>query len=67
MVPSASASASSAPEASLRYLDSWPVAHVWLGWALLARPRYTYVLVLVVAVLEIGIVVTKFVLFLDEP
>ena len=49
------------------YLDLWPVAHVWLGWALLARPRYTYALALVVAVLEIGIVSTKFVLFLDEP
>ena len=49
------------------YLDFWPVVHVWLGWALLARPRYTYVLALCVAVLEIGIVATKFVLFLDEP
>ena len=43
------------------------MAHVWLGWALLTRPRYTYALALVVAVLEIGIVVTKFVLFLGEP
>ena len=49
------------------YLDFWPIAHVWLGWALLARPRYTYMLALVVAILEIGIVVTKFVLFLGEP
>ena len=49
------------------YLDFWPVVHVWLGWALLARPRYTRALALVVAVLEIGIVVTKFVLFLGEP
>lgn len=49
------------------YLDFWPVAHVWLGWALLARPRYTYALALAVAVLEIVIVVTKFVLFLGEP
>ena len=49
------------------YLDFWPVAHVWLGWALLARPRYTFALALTVAVLEIVIVVTKFVLFLGEP
>ena len=49
------------------YLDFWPVAHVWLGWALLVRPRYTHALALVVAVLEVGIVVTKFVLFLGEP
>lgn len=49
------------------YLDFWPVVHVWLGWALLARPRYTHALALAVALLEIVIVVTKFVLFLDEP
>ena len=49
------------------YVDFWPIAHVWLGWALLARPRYTYLLALAVSVLEIGIVVTKFVLFLGEP
>ena len=49
------------------YLDLWPVAHVWLGWALLARPRYTWALALTVAVLEIGIVATKFVLYLDAP
>ncbi len=37
------------------------------AWALLARPRYTRALALVVAVLEIGIAVTKFVLFLGAP
>ena len=49
------------------YLDFWPVAHVWLGWALLARPRHTRSLALVVALLEVGIVATKFVLFLRDP
>ena len=49
------------------YLDFWPLAHVWLGWALLARPRHTYRLAFTVAVLEIGIVVTKLIAFLDEP
>ena len=49
------------------YLDFWPVAHVWLGWALLTRPRYTWLLALTIALLEIGIVATKFVLFLAEP
>ena len=49
------------------YLDFWPVVHVWLGWALLVRPRGTPALALIVAVVEIVIVVTKFVLFLDEP
>ena len=43
------------------------MVHVWLGWALLARPRYTLALALVVSVVEIVIVVTKFVLFLDAP
>ena len=55
------------PAATHVYLDFWPVFHVWLGWALLARPSYTYALALVVAILEVGIVVTKFVLFLGEP
>ena len=49
------------------YLDFWPVAHVWLGWALLARPRYTFWLAFVVALLEVAIVATKFVLFLGAP
>ena len=49
------------------YVDFWPVVHVWLGWALLARPRYTLALALVVSVVEIVIVVTKFVLFLGAP
>jgi len=67
LFPVAWALAHGLPPATHVYLDFWPVAHVWLGWALLARPGYTYALALVVAVLEIGIVVTKFVLFLDEP
>ena len=49
------------------YLDFWPVFHVWLGWALLARPRYVFWLALVVSLLEIGIVATKFILFLAAP
>ena len=67
LFPVAWALAHGLPPATHVYLDLWPVAHAWLGWALLARPGYTYALALVVAVLEIGIVVTKFVLFLDEP
>ena len=49
------------------YLDFWPVFHVWLGWALLARPRYVFWLALVVSLLEIGIVATKFIFFLAAP
>ena len=47
--------------------DFWWVAHIWLGWALIQRPRYTLALAVVVSVIEIIIVVTKFVLFLAEP
>lgn len=47
--------------------DFWWVAHIWLGWALIRRPRYTLVLAVVVSVVEIIIVVTKFALFLAEP
>ena len=47
--------------------DFWWVAHIWLGWALIWRPRYTLALAVVVSVVEIIIVVTKFALFLAEP
>jgi len=43
------------------------VAHIWLGWALIRRPRYTFGLAIVVSVVEIVIVVTKCVGFLSEP
>ena len=67
LFPVGYALANGLPPGTHVYLDFWPVAHVWLGWALLARPRYTFALALVVALLETGIVVTKFVLFLAEP
>lgn len=47
--------------------DFWWVAHIWLGWALINRPRHTFALALVTSVVEIIIVVTKFVLFFSEP
>ena len=47
--------------------DFWWVAHIWLGWALINRPPYTFALALVVSVIEIVIVFTKFVVFLSEP
>lgn len=49
------------------YWDLWPIAHIWLGWALLARPRYTRVLAIGMAVLEIIIICTLFARFLAEP
>ncbi len=49
------------------YVDFWPVVHVALGWALLNWPRFTFEFAVGVAVVEIVIVVTKFVLFLASP
>jgi hypothetical protein len=48
-------------------LDLWPVAHVWVGWLLLNWSRWTVPVALAVSVVEIAIVVTKFVLFLSAP
>lgn len=65
--PIAMATVEGAPLLSLVWWDFWWVAHLWLGWALIARPRYLMALTLLVAPVEVAIVVTKFVLFLAEP
>ena len=49
------------------YWDFWWVIHLWLAWALLTWPSYTYPLALGVSVVEIVIIVTKFTFFLAEP
>lgn len=49
------------------YWDLWPVAHVWLAWALLARPRYTRMLAIGMSVVEILIITTLFTRFLADP
>lgn len=49
------------------YWDLWPLAHVWLGWALLARPAYTRALAIGMSVIEIVIVVTLLAGFLSDP
>ena len=49
------------------YWDLWPVAHIWLGWALLAWQRYTVWLAIVMAAVEIVVIVTLFSFFLAEP
>ncbi len=49
------------------YWDFWWVIHIWLGWALLNWRNYTFYLAVSVSVVEIIIVVTKFVLFLSSP
>lgn len=49
------------------YWDAWPLIHIWVGWALLARPRHTYGLAFAVSVMEIIIICTLFVRFLSDP
>jgi hypothetical protein len=65
--PVAFALAEGAPVTSYIMWDFWWVAHLWLGWALLAWRRYSYALALGVAVAEIAIVTVKFALFLSQP
>ncbi len=47
--------------------DFWWIIHIYLGVALLYDFRFLLSTLVVVSVLEIGIVVTKFALFLVEP
>lgn len=49
------------------YWDFWWVIHIWLGWALINWRSYTFYLAVSVSVVEIVIVITKFVLFLSSP
>ncbi|NBD95894.1 MAG: hypothetical protein GVY11_05395 [Gammaproteobacteria bacterium] len=49
------------------FWDLWPVAHVWLGWALIAQPWYTRWLAAGMSIVEIVIIVTLFAWFLAEP
>lgn len=55
------------PWARYIYWDLWPLAHVWLGWALLKQPRYTRGLAVGMTVIEILIIGTLFVRFLADP
>ncbi len=47
--------------------DFWWVVHIALGWSLLHWRSYTYYFAMIVSVVEIAIVVTKFALFLQAP
>lgn len=49
------------------FWDLWPLAHVWLGWALLAQPGYTRWLAAAMSVVEIVIIATLFAGFLADP
>jgi len=49
------------------YWDLWPLAHIWLGWALLARPGYTRALAVGMSVVEILIISNFLFNFLADP
>ena len=65
--PAAYAVAEGVPIGSYVMWDFWWVVHIWLGWSLLHWRRYTFAAAVAVSVVEIAIVVTKFVLFLSAP
>lgn len=49
------------------FWDLWPVAHVWLAWALLRWQSYTSALAIVMSAIEIVIIGTLFYRFLSGP
>ncbi|MFD1218298.1 hypothetical protein [Microbulbifer celer] len=49
------------------YWDLWPLAHIWLGWALVTQVSYVRPLAIVMSVIEIIIIVGKFAVFLSDP
>ena len=65
--PMAYALAQGAALGTYVYWDFWWVVHLWLGWALLHWRRSTFAIALIVSVVEIVIVTTKFALFLAAP
>lgn len=65
--PVAFALAEGVPVVTYIYWDFWWVAHLWLAWALLDWRRYTVALAVGVSVVEIIIIVTKFILFFGDP
>lgn len=67
LFPISFALAKGLPVDSFVFWDFWPVVHLWLARALLHWQRYTVLLAVTVSVLEIVIIVTKFVLFLSAP
>jgi len=55
------------PPGTHLYWDFWWVIHLWLAWALYRQPAYLWWFAIVVSVVEIAIIVTKFVLFFQSP
>lgn len=67
LFPIAYALAEGNPAATYVFLDFWPVAHLALAWSLLNWQRWTFAFALVVSIVEIVIIVTKFAIFLSAP
>lgn len=67
LFPIAYALAEGTPVGTYVFLDFWPLVHVALAWSLLHWTRWTFGFALVVSVVEIAIIGTKFVLFLGAP
>jgi uncharacterized membrane protein YhaH (DUF805 family) len=67
LFPVGFALASNEPLGTYIYWDLWPVAHLWLAWALLAKPWYTRPLAIGMSVVEILIITTLFFWFLADP
>lgn len=49
------------------FWDLWPLAHVWLAWAMLRWQPYTKLLAVSMSAIEIVIIVTLFYRFLSGP
>jgi len=66
LFPIAFSAAMGEPLTTHIFWDLWPVAHVWMGWALLRWPPYTVPLAIGMSVVEIIIIVTLFHRFLSS-
>ncbi len=67
LFPIAYALAEGQPAGTYVFLDFWPLVHVWVAWSLLHWNRWTFALAVIVSIVEIAIIVTKFALFLSAP
>jgi hypothetical protein len=67
LFPIAYAAAHGLPLTTHIFWDLWPVAHVWLAWAMLREPSYTRLLAIAMSAIEIVIIVTLFYRFLSGP
>jgi len=67
LFPIAYSAANGLPLTTHIFWDLWPVAHVWLAWALLRWQPYTSFLAIAMSAIEIVIIVTLFYRFLCGP